>query len=128
VHVRSIAGDTNCVEVHCGTENENWLAGQCSVTSNYRKKMFAFQGWVECVGCADRSAFDLTQHTKATGVRLAAEKRLAEPKVVDVTGESPNCYCGCLFIDATFEVCIQRILSKHVVSENGNSIGRGCWS
>lgn len=24
-------------------------------------------GWVECVGCADRSAFDLSQHTKATG-------------------------------------------------------------
>ncbi|PSN57200.1 Glycine--tRNA ligase [Blattella germanica] len=42
-------------------------------------------GWVECVGCADRSAFDLTQHSKATGVRLAAEKKLSEPKVVDVT-------------------------------------------
>ncbi|KAJ8311791.1 hypothetical protein KUTeg_010659 [Tegillarca granosa] len=24
-------------------------------------------GWVECVGCADRSCYDLTQHTKATG-------------------------------------------------------------
>ncbi len=24
-------------------------------------------GWVECVGCADRSAFDLNQHAKATG-------------------------------------------------------------
>jgi glycyl-tRNA synthetase (class II) len=45
------------------------------------------QGWVECVGCADRSAFDLTQHSKATGVRLAAEKKLPEPKVIDVTGE-----------------------------------------
>ena len=21
-------------------------------------------GWIECVGCADRSAYDLTQHTK----------------------------------------------------------------
>jgi glycyl-tRNA synthetase len=51
-------------------------------------KLFTFQGWVECVGCADRSAFDLTQHTKATGVRLAAEKKLAEPKVIDVTGEA----------------------------------------
>jgi glycyl-tRNA synthetase len=50
-------------------------------------KLFISQGWVECVGCADRSAFDLTQHTKATGVRLTAEKRLAEPKVVDVTGK-----------------------------------------
>jgi len=78
------------------------------------------------VGCADRSAYDLTQHTKATGVRLAAEKRLAEPKVVDVTGESPNCYCAFLFIDASFEVCIQRLLPKHTVSEYGNSVGRGC--
>jgi len=47
-------------------------------------------GWVECVGCADRSAFDLTQHTKATGVRLAAEKKLAEPMVVDVTEPQIN--------------------------------------
>ena len=34
---------------------------------------------MECVGCADRSAYDLTQHTKATGVKLAAEKRLPQP-------------------------------------------------
>ncbi|XP_015598508.1 glycine--tRNA ligase [Cephus cinctus] len=47
-------------------------------------------GWIECVGCADRSAYDLTQHTKATGVKLAAEKKLAEPKVVDVTEAVPN--------------------------------------
>lgn len=25
-------------------------------------------GWIECVGCADRSAYDLGQHTKASGV------------------------------------------------------------
>lgn len=42
------------------------------------------------MGCADRSAFDLTQHTQATGVRLAAEKKLAEPKVVDVVEAAPN--------------------------------------
>nr|XP_023015051.1 glycine--tRNA ligase [Leptinotarsa decemlineata] len=47
-------------------------------------------GWVECVGCADRSAYDLTQHFKATGVRLAAEKKLAEPKIIDVVEASPN--------------------------------------
>ncbi|XP_034935671.1 glycine--tRNA ligase isoform X2 [Chelonus insularis] len=47
-------------------------------------------GWIECVGCADRSAYDLTQHTKATGVRLAAEKKLPEPKVVDVCEAVPN--------------------------------------
>ncbi|THD20520.1 Glycyl tRNA synthetase [Fasciola hepatica] len=36
-------------------------------------------GWVECVGCADRSCFDLTQHARATGTRLVAEKQLTEP-------------------------------------------------
>lgn len=41
-------------------------------------------GWVECVGCADRSAYDLTQHTKATGIRLAAEKKLSAPKQLEV--------------------------------------------
>lgn len=37
------------------------------------------QGWIECVGCADRSCYDLTQHTKATNVKLVAERKLAEP-------------------------------------------------
>merc|ERR1719474_1642704 len=47
-------------------------------------------GWIECVGGADRSAFDLTVHTGATGVRLAAEKKLAEPRTVDVVEMVPN--------------------------------------
>lgn len=47
-------------------------------------------GWIECVGCADRSAYDLGQHTKATGVKLVAEKKLPEPKVVDVCECVPN--------------------------------------
>nr|XP_022310269.1 glycine--tRNA ligase-like [Crassostrea virginica] len=41
-------------------------------------------GWVECVGCADRSCYDLNQHSKATGTKLVAEKRLQQPKDVDV--------------------------------------------
>ena len=40
---------------------------------------FFNKGWIECVGCADRSCYDLTQHTKATGTKLAAERRLAAP-------------------------------------------------
>lgn len=47
-------------------------------------------GWVECVGCADRSAYDLTQHTNATGVKLVAEKKLPAPKTVEVTEVVPN--------------------------------------
>ncbi|XP_055919834.1 glycine--tRNA ligase [Eupeodes corollae] len=47
-------------------------------------------GWIECVGCADRSAYDLKQHMGATGVRLVAEKRLPEPKEVQVTEIATN--------------------------------------
>ncbi|XP_029034569.1 glycine--tRNA ligase [Osmia bicornis bicornis] len=47
-------------------------------------------GWIECVGCADRSAYDLTQHTKATGVKLVAEKKLSAPKNVGVCEIVPN--------------------------------------
>lgn len=36
------------------------------------------------MGCADRSCYDLTQHTKHSGVKLVAEKPLPQPKVVDV--------------------------------------------
>uniref|UniRef100_A0A914HW26 Glycine--tRNA ligase n=1 Tax=Globodera rostochiensis TaxID=31243 RepID=A0A914HW26_GLORO len=47
-------------------------------------------GWVECVGNADRACYDLHQHQKATGVKLVAEKRLSEPKQVDVVEAVPN--------------------------------------
>lgn len=41
-------------------------------------------GWVECVGCADRSCYDLNQHSKATNVKLVAEKVLPAPKTIFV--------------------------------------------
>uniref|UniRef100_A0A673CCQ5 Glycine--tRNA ligase n=1 Tax=Sphaeramia orbicularis TaxID=375764 RepID=A0A673CCQ5_9TELE len=36
-------------------------------------------GWIEIVGCADRSCFDLQCHSRATKVLLVAEKPLKEP-------------------------------------------------
>lgn len=36
-------------------------------------------GWIECVGCADRSAYDLTVHAKKTGEKLVVRKPLAQP-------------------------------------------------
>lgn len=47
-------------------------------------------GWIECVGCADRSCYDLEQHTKATGVKLVAEKELPTPKEVTIREVQPN--------------------------------------
>ncbi|KAG0720961.1 Glycine--tRNA ligase [Chionoecetes opilio] len=40
-------------------------------------------GWIECVGCADRSAYDLQQHTKGSGIRMCVERPLKEPVMVD---------------------------------------------
>lgn len=40
-------------------------------------------GWVECVGCADRSAYDLTVHSKYTGASLAVKEALLEPVKVE---------------------------------------------
>ena len=40
-------------------------------------------GWIECVGCADRSAYDLSVHTKATGVPLQVRERLDQPRKVE---------------------------------------------
>ncbi|XP_054272039.1 glycine--tRNA ligase [Macrosteles quadrilineatus] len=51
---------------------------------------FTSYGWIECVGCADRSAYDLNQHFKATGTKLVAEKKLAEPKKINFTEAVPN--------------------------------------
>ncbi|EPY53235.1 cytoplasmic glycine-tRNA ligase Grs1 [Schizosaccharomyces cryophilus OY26] len=40
-------------------------------------------GWIECVGCADRSAYDLTVHSKATKTPLVVQEALPEPIVVE---------------------------------------------
>lgn len=42
-------------------------------------------GWIECVGCADRSAYDLSVHAAKTNEKLVVRKPLAEPKVVERT-------------------------------------------
>ena len=47
----------------------------CEVLSSY--------GWIECVGCADRSAYDLGVHMKATGVSLQVREPLKEPRRVE---------------------------------------------
>lgn len=47
---------------------------ECLVTS----------GWLECIGCADRSCYDLTQHANVTNVKLSANRTLSAPKQVEV--------------------------------------------
>lgn len=37
-------------------------------------------GWLEIIGCADRSAFDLTQHTNGSGTKLLASRKFKEAR------------------------------------------------
>jgi glycyl-tRNA synthetase len=41
-------------------------------------------GWIECVGIADRSAYDLRAHSDKSGVALEAHEKFAEPREVEV--------------------------------------------
>lgn len=40
-------------------------------------------GWTECVGCADRAAYDLTVHSAKTGHPLVVRQALKEPIVTE---------------------------------------------
>lgn len=40
-------------------------------------------GWIECVGIADRSAFDLRAHSDKSGVALVAQEKFPEPREVE---------------------------------------------
>ncbi|ORX94495.1 glycyl-tRNA synthetase [Basidiobolus meristosporus CBS 931.73] len=40
-------------------------------------------GWIECVGCADRSAYDLTVHSVKTKEKLVVREALPEPRVIE---------------------------------------------
>jgi len=63
---------------HMGNEMAHYACDcwDCELKTSY--------GWVECVGLADRSCFDLEQHTKASGEKLVAMMDLEEPVSVDV--------------------------------------------
>jgi len=40
-------------------------------------------GWIECSGCADRSAYDLSVHANRTGQPLVVRENILEPQKVD---------------------------------------------
>ncbi|KAK3375194.1 hypothetical protein B0H63DRAFT_270374 [Podospora didyma] len=52
-------------------------------TDCWDAELLTSTGWVECVGCADRSAYDLTVHAKKTGAPLVVRERLEVPKVTE---------------------------------------------
>ncbi|KAK4227937.1 putative glycyl-tRNA synthetase [Podospora fimiseda] len=46
-------------------------------------ELLTSSGWIECVGCADRSAYDLSVHANKTGAPLVVRAQLDEPKVYE---------------------------------------------
>lgn len=62
---------------HMGNEMAHYA------TDCWDAEILVSSGWVECVGCADRSAFDLTQHMKASGKSLVAQKPIDPPRIVE---------------------------------------------
>ncbi|XP_003745656.2 glycine--tRNA ligase [Galendromus occidentalis] len=93
-------------------------------------------GWVECVGCADRSCFDLQQHSKATNVRLVAEKLLPAPKTVDFVEVIPQkAVVGKVFkkeakdvLDALSTFSGERIAAMEADLQNGTAHKITCAS
>jgi len=53
-------------------------------------EIYLSYGWVECVGIADRSCFDLTMHAKASKVDMRAEQRYKEKQIIDVVTKKYN--------------------------------------
>ncbi len=47
-------------------------------------------GWIECVGIADRSAYDLNAHITASGTDMYALRKFDKPKTVTVTKIIPK--------------------------------------
>jgi glycyl-tRNA synthetase len=47
-------------------------------------------GWIECVGIADRSAYDLSSHIDSSGTDMYALKKYDKPKTVQVKKIVPN--------------------------------------
>uniref|UniRef100_A0A1I8BHG3 glycine--tRNA ligase n=1 Tax=Meloidogyne hapla TaxID=6305 RepID=A0A1I8BHG3_MELHA len=81
-------------------------------------------GWIESVGIADRSCFDLHQHSKATGVKLVAEKKLVQSKQVDVIEAVPNkASIGKLFKNESKKIIdILKKLSNEQIDELENAL------
>ncbi|TAQ88282.1 hypothetical protein B7494_g3389 [Chlorociboria aeruginascens] len=48
-------------------------------TDCWDAELLTSYGWIECVGCADRSAYDLTVHAKKTGAPSKIRERLSKP-------------------------------------------------
>ncbi|HEC81401.1 MAG TPA: glycine--tRNA ligase [Thermoplasmatales archaeon] len=77
-------------------------------------------GWIECVGIADRSAYDLSAHIKASGTDMYALRKYDEPKTVDVVKIVPKMNAlGPLFKDKAGKI---KTLLENMQVEEGKKV------
>lgn len=62
---------------HMGNEMAHYA------TDCWDGELLTSYGWIECVGCADRSAFDLTVHSNKTKEKMVVREKLETP--IEVT-------------------------------------------
>jgi glycyl-tRNA synthetase len=74
-------------------------------------------GWIECVGIADRSAYDLNAHIESSGTDMYAYRKFDKPKKVEVKKIIPNMgVLGPLFKDKAGK--IKDLLEKMEIKDN----------
>ena len=77
-------------------------------------------GWIECVGIADRSAYDLSAHIKASGTDMYALRKYDEPKMVDVVKIVPKMNkLGPLFKDKAGKI---KALLENMQAKEGKEV------
>ncbi|KAK4968694.1 Glycine--tRNA ligase 1, mitochondrial [Elasticomyces elasticus] len=76
-------------------------------------------GWTECVGCADRSAYDLSVHEAATNTNLKVREMLKEPKhitewvaVLDKKKSGPRFKKDAKAVEAALDMLSQDLKEK----------------
>jgi glycyl-tRNA synthetase len=78
-------------------------------------------GWVECVGIADRSAYDLSAHINSSGVDMYALRKYDEPKIIDIVKVVPKMdKLGPLFKEKAGK--IKEILEKMDVTDTKKTL------
>lgn len=74
-------------------------------------------GWIECVGIADRSAYDINAHINSSGTDMYALRKFDEPKIIEAKKIVPKMgVLGPLFKDKAGE--IKAILEKMEAKES----------
>ncbi|CAN3355253.1 glycine--tRNA ligase 1, mitochondrial [Diutina catenulata] len=75
-------------DIGCDPERTRFRQHMANEMAHYASdcwdaELHSSYGWIECVGCADRSAYDLSVHAARTNEKLVVRQPLPEPRTVE---------------------------------------------